>query len=198
MSLCVRNSCFMTASRHPAHRSPGTVSPVPPWHMWPGGDRPAALSLVVLQCVCRKSCQETTVPWLFFTQLASGLALSAMLGGDGGGGAWFPDVFAVRLKSLNGKEWQECGNFFVARLQDGASCLPHGSAGTSGDGVMGRCCPHPPRVLSQKSSQFGRKSCKGTLLRSREHEAARQELSGRTACHQPWDEQLRRSYSSPG
>lgn len=40
-----------------------------------------------------------------------------MLGGERGGGVWFPDVFAIRLKSLNGKEWQERRNFFVAKLQ---------------------------------------------------------------------------------
>lgn len=167
--------------------------------MWPGEDQPAALSLVVLQCVCRQSCQEATMPWLFFTRLASGLAPSATLGGERSGGAWFPYVFAVRLKSLNGKEWQERGNFFVAGLQDGASRLPLGSAGTSGDSVTGRCClPPPPWVLSLKSSRFGEKICKRTVPQSGEHTAARRELSGGAACHRPWDEQLRRSNSSPG
>lgn len=36
------------------------------------------------------------------------------------------DGCAACLKSLNGKEWQERGGFFVARLWDGAKCLPHG------------------------------------------------------------------------
>lgn len=100
-----------------------------------------------------------------FTRLASGLAPSVMLGGEHVGGVWFPDVFAIHLKSLNGKEWQECRNFFVARIQGEASCLPHRSAGTSGGGMRGRCCtaacapPLPaPQILSQKASQFGRKS----------------------------------------
>lgn len=56
-----------------------------------------------LQRVCRQNCQESTVPWIF-TSLASGLAPSATLGGKRGGGMSFPDVFAVCLKSLNGKE----------------------------------------------------------------------------------------------
>lgn len=100
-----------------------------------------------------------------FTRLASGLAPSVMLGGERVGGVWFPDVFAIHLKSLNGKEWQECRNFFVARIQGEASCLPHRSAGTSGGGMRGRCCTAacasplpPPQILSQKASQFGRKS----------------------------------------
>lgn len=72
-----------------------------------------------------------------FTRLASGLAPSVTLGGERGCGMWFPDVFAILLKSLNGKEWQECRDFFVARLHDGTSCLPHRSAGTSGGSVLG-------------------------------------------------------------
>lgn len=48
------------------------------------------------------------------------------------------DGCAACLKSLNGKEWQERGGFFVARLWDGAKHLPHGSADTGGDRVMGR------------------------------------------------------------
>lgn len=104
-----------------------------------------------LQRVCRQNCQESTVPWIF-ASLASGLAPSATLGGERGGGTSFPDVFAICLKSLNGKEWQECRNFFVARLQHRASCLPRGSADISGNSVMGRCSP--ARVLSQKSDKL--------------------------------------------
>lgn len=79
-----------------------------------------------------------------FTRLASGLAPSVRLGGERGGGMWFPDVFATRLKSLNGKAWQECRDFFVARLHDGASCLPHRSAATSGEMLHSCLCPHLP------------------------------------------------------
>lgn len=91
-----------------------------------------------------------------FTRLASGLAPSVMLGGERGGGVWFPDVFAIRLKSLNGKEWQERRNFFVAKLQDGASCLPHRSAGTSGGGMRGRCCTAPKFYPRKHPSLVGK------------------------------------------
>lgn len=91
------------------------------------------------------------MPWIF-TSLASGLAPSATLGGERGGGTSFPNVFAVCLKSLNGKEWQERRNFFVGRLQHRASRLPRGSADTGGNSVMGRCSP--ARVLSQKSDKL--------------------------------------------
>lgn len=93
------------------------------------------------------------MPWLSFTRLALGLAPSAAPGGEHGGGASSPEVFAVRLKSIHGKEWQERRNFRAARLQHRASRLPRGSAGTGGNGVMGSCSP-PPRVLSQKSAQL--------------------------------------------
>lgn len=50
-----------------------------------------------------------------FTRLASGLAPSVTLGGERGCGMWFPDVFAILLKSLNGKEWQECRDIFCSQ-----------------------------------------------------------------------------------
>lgn len=55
-----------------------------------------------------------------FTWLPSGLAPSVTLGGERGGALWFPDVFALRLKSLNGKEWQERRDFFVGSTMEKA------------------------------------------------------------------------------
>lgn len=82
--------------------------------------------------------------------LASGLALSVTLGGECGSGTWFPDVFAVCLKSLHGKEWQEHENFLPSVLQDEVSQLPHGSAGTSGHGVTG--LPPPMGCTAQEET----------------------------------------------
>ena len=131
------------------------------------------------------------MPRLFFAQLASGLAPSAALGGERGTDVLFPDVFAACLKSLNGKEWQERRIFFIAGLWDGASHLPHGSAGTSGKGVMGRCYSLPshgsyPRNHPGLEGKVAKGLCCGPGI------------SGRAACHQPWDEQLGRSHTSSG
>lgn len=137
-----------------------------------------------------------------FTRLASGLAPSVALGGEHGSGMWLPRVFALRLKSLHGKEWQERRDFFVARLQDGASCLPHRSAGTSAGGVTGRCCtaacaPPSPSPVPEIIPVWREKLQKDFAAVQGAHSSTLGAL-GQSCLHQPWGEQPRRSHSSLG
>lgn len=132
MSPCVCDSCFMPASQLCTRGS----EPCPP-AMRATTWGPSGCSQPPDPAVCLQENLSGDHQAEALHRLASGLAPSVTLGGERGGGMWFPNVSAILLKSLNGKEWQERRDFSVARLHDGASCLPHSSAGTSGGGVMG-------------------------------------------------------------
>lgn len=59
------------------------------------------------------------------------------------------------FKSLNGKEWQERGDFFGGRLRDSAKHLPRWAADTGGDAVTGwPPAPGPEIVLAWKEREM--------------------------------------------